>query len=288
MKLCIDAGHGGKDSGAVGINGRREKDDNLTNALLLQQEMIARGHTVVMTRTTDSYPALTARADLANREGCNYFISLHENSADAGANGIETLAGLNSSQTSRDMAELISRKVVEITGLTLRRGNGLLLQNATVLNQTTMPANTVELGFITNANDMAVMDAKRHQLIKGIADVLEKHFGAVASSVDTTCPTIGRIWSKINGVSVNLYVDDVTDNQGVERVEFRAYPKGCQALLRVIQAKKDTAIANRWLRGLGDFPALFDGITGRYVVRARAYDAEGNVSESTEFIYIDV
>lgn len=69
MKICIDAGHGNTDSGAIGVGGRREKDDNLKMALDLQKRFKAIGWEVVMTRTTDTYPTLQERCDIANKAG---------------------------------------------------------------------------------------------------------------------------------------------------------------------------------------------------------------------------
>ena len=51
--IVIDAGHGGEDSGAIGVNGSLEKDLNLSIALLIGEELNARGYTVVYTRTED-------------------------------------------------------------------------------------------------------------------------------------------------------------------------------------------------------------------------------------------
>lgn len=80
--VVIDAGHGGKDYGAVGALSR-EKDINLKVALKLG-EMIERSHDdvkVVYTRKTDKFISLQERADIANRAGGDLFISIHTNSA---------------------------------------------------------------------------------------------------------------------------------------------------------------------------------------------------------------
>lgn len=81
--IIIDAGHGGRDEGAPGAYSF-EKNICLAIALKLQQKMAEElpEINVVMTRTTDSYPSLYERADLANRSKGDLFLSIHCNSAD--------------------------------------------------------------------------------------------------------------------------------------------------------------------------------------------------------------
>lgn len=174
-KICIDAGHGGVDSGAVGVNGRLEKTDNLNAALALQKVMTSRGHSVIMTRTKDTYPSLNDRVKLANNSGVDVFISLHRNSySDPNSNGFEVLYGTNASQRSIKLAETMVDKVVKVTGF---RNRGAKRQSATVLNGTNMPAVTVESGFITNSSDNNIYDAKNSVLLTALADSIESVIG---------------------------------------------------------------------------------------------------------------
>lgn len=91
--IIIDAGHGGKDPGAVGIGGIKEKDITLDVAkklgALLEQNLDV---TVIYTRTTDTFVPLYKRAEIANKSNGKLFISIHANSAkDAHrASGFET------------------------------------------------------------------------------------------------------------------------------------------------------------------------------------------------------
>lgn len=77
-KIWIDAGHGGKDSGAVG-NGLVEKDWVLTVAKQLQNELVKAGFEVGMTRTNNTFYELSDRAKKANSFKVDLFISLHFN-----------------------------------------------------------------------------------------------------------------------------------------------------------------------------------------------------------------
>ena len=91
-RIVIDAGHGGKDPGAIGPSGLQEKDIVLSMALLLADEVKSKlGWEVVMTRVDDTFIPLEERTAIANKVGADLFVSLHVNaSANAAAHGIET------------------------------------------------------------------------------------------------------------------------------------------------------------------------------------------------------
>ncbi len=90
VTVVLDPGHGGRDPGAVGIGGLREKDLTLSVALDLQHRLRARGFRVVMTRSTDETLSLEERTALAEGVGGDVFISLHANAAERSAHGVET------------------------------------------------------------------------------------------------------------------------------------------------------------------------------------------------------
>jgi N-acetylmuramoyl-L-alanine amidase len=78
--IVIDAGHGGKDSGAIGINGTKEKDINLDIAYILKSMFDEnKNYTVILTRKDDTYIELYERANIANRHNADLFISIHCN-----------------------------------------------------------------------------------------------------------------------------------------------------------------------------------------------------------------
>ena len=91
-KIVLDAGHGGKDPGALGVGGVAEKDVVLSVAQKLARKLRAElGVKVVLTRSDDRYIALEDRTALANQENADLFISLHMNaSPNPEARGIET------------------------------------------------------------------------------------------------------------------------------------------------------------------------------------------------------
>ena len=90
-RVVIDAGHGGKDTGAIGSHGVREKDVSLAIAKRLEQRLRALGLEVVQTRADDRYVSLDDRTKIANDAKADLFLSIHCNSARRHkASGIET------------------------------------------------------------------------------------------------------------------------------------------------------------------------------------------------------
>ncbi len=90
-KVVIDAGHGGKDTGALGRDHVKEKDVNLAIAMKLGAELEKHGVKVVYTRTADRFVSLDRRARLANRAGADLFISVHANAnRSRSVHGVET------------------------------------------------------------------------------------------------------------------------------------------------------------------------------------------------------
>ena len=106
--IIIDAGHGGKDSGAVGRDGTREKDIVLAVALKVGgylEEML--GVNVVYTRDRDEFISLEGRGHLANQAGGKLFVSIHANAAvDRRAKGTETFfLGMHKTDAARNVMD---------------------------------------------------------------------------------------------------------------------------------------------------------------------------------------
>jgi len=155
-KICIDPGHGGSDPGAVG-SGQQEKVNVLNTGLKFRTWLntdntdTAGGGswTVIMTRTTDVYVDLSARATYANNNAAARFMSIHNNAC-CGATGTETFSYTDNGATSNDLRNKVQQRSIEAWGLT-NRGNKTA--NFAVLRETAMPAILGELGFIDNAYD---------------------------------------------------------------------------------------------------------------------------------------
>ncbi|MFH0772661.1 MAG: N-acetylmuramoyl-L-alanine amidase [Candidatus Omnitrophota bacterium] len=89
-KIVIDPGHGGNDPGAIGRNGLKEKEVVLDIAKRLRDELDNRGMEVILTRDRDEFISLKRRAEMANLNDADFFISVHANAARLkGARGFE-------------------------------------------------------------------------------------------------------------------------------------------------------------------------------------------------------
>ena len=108
--VFLDAGHGGRDSGAVGF-GYYEKTANLDIALRVKGKLEASGFSVAMSRTDDSTRTLDDVVNLANASGADLFVSIHNNAAlSPYSHGTETYWCANGIAGSNQLASLIQIK----------------------------------------------------------------------------------------------------------------------------------------------------------------------------------
>lgn len=120
VTICLDPGHGGNDSGAIGINNVYEKNLTLKIAQYCKQELEKYNCHVVMTRTGDTNPSLEDRANFAKSQGAQYLISIHLNSAaGGGAVGAEvyypnTHWRPDISQNGKNVAQAIQSQLVSL------------------------------------------------------------------------------------------------------------------------------------------------------------------------------
>ena len=185
-KIYINPGHGGADSGAVGIGGRQEKDDALRYASVVADKLKAAGHTVELERNADYLINVKDIAKNANLWGADLFIAFHRNAG--GGEGAECLIVTGASATSREMAQAIQSALV---GVGFRdRGVKVQDRNTYVLSHTTMPATTIECGFVDNAGDNALFDSKFNEIVQGItAAILSIAGGVVPNTVTPPSPS---------------------------------------------------------------------------------------------------
>ena len=167
VSIMLDAGHGGRDPGAV-YKGRQEKDDALQMVLAVGEILENRGIDVQYTRTTDIYETPYQKAMKANEAGVDYFISIHRNSypADNAVSGVESLV-YDLSGIKYEMAEDINDQL-ETIGF---RNLGVKARpNLVVLKRTKMPAVLVELGFINSDTDNQIFDENFDAIALAIAE----------------------------------------------------------------------------------------------------------------------
>ena len=207
--VVIDAGHGGENPGARGVEGLLEKDLVLDVSLRLAKRLEARGLDVVMTRRDDRFVSLEERTSIANDARGDLFLSVHANaSRSRSARGIETffvsleasdeaaqrLANLENQAFagSGGVAKIADDPLLGILGdliatehmvesqefsrlvqsrLASGRSRGVKQAPFVVLMGVQMPAALVEIGFLTNPADESDLrsSAERDRLADGLA-----------------------------------------------------------------------------------------------------------------------
>jgi len=179
--IVIDAGHGGKDPGALSILGFKEKDVNLSIALKLENALRQKGYNVIMTRNTDTYVDLYERPKIANNVKADLFISIHCNSTLLNSvNGLELLycPATESSYKTVDQypfAKSIHDSIVSSTGINSR---GIKKRSdLVVLRLTNMPAVLIETAFLTNPDDAQklIQDSFQQKVVQGIVNGVEQY-----------------------------------------------------------------------------------------------------------------
>lgn len=171
-KICLDAGHGGSDPGAVAL-GDQEKVFNLDICLRARSLFQADGATVVMTRTTDVAVSLQGRCDIANNNGCARFIASHCNAG--GGTGTETFA-YQSGTTSATYAGQVQSELLAHMGTVNR---GVKYNSFYVLVHTNMPAILTEVAFIDTQpdNDKLSSATYRQEAARAYLHGTQVHYG---------------------------------------------------------------------------------------------------------------
>lgn len=154
MKIFLDPGHGGNNPGARGPNGIREADVNLDIALRTGRLLQSEGYSVRFSRVGDQSVSLQRRAQLANEWGADYFVSIHCNSnVNPIYTGTETFYYREGSVSESFALQVNSSLVAEIE----TRNRGISQANFAVLRLTDMPAILVEVAFISNPEEAALL-----------------------------------------------------------------------------------------------------------------------------------
>lgn len=159
-KIMIDPGHGGRDPGAIGQAGVREKDVVLDVSLELAKQLREWGAEVRLTRDTDRQVAgpdapkredLQARVDMANNWPAEIFISMHANANEnRDVKGTESYVSRNSSDASKKLAAAMHKHMVDDLGLPDRR---VLKSDFYVIKNTTMPGTLMEIAYLSNSEE---------------------------------------------------------------------------------------------------------------------------------------
>jgi len=181
--IAIDPGHGGKAPGATSINGTKEKDVVLDIAAKLNEGLKLKGYNTLMIRDGDYDVDNQERANTANANQADIFISIHANAVDnnSNASGIEVLYFPVDSKNlegrnSYELAKLISSELIENLGA---KDRGLIERpNLIVLKHTNMPAILIEVGFLTNPIEEELIKDEDYQnkIVESIISGIERYF----------------------------------------------------------------------------------------------------------------
>jgi len=209
-RVVVDAGHGGKDTGAIGPRGVREKDLTLAIARRVGARLKSLGFEVVMTRKGDAFVSLDERTRIANEARADLFVSIHCNAARRRKlEGVETwtlnvssnryaarLAAFENAEADRTVSDLrliladlatkanasdardLAQSVQSSLVRTLRsrvgpvRDHGVKQALFYVLLGTRMPSILVETGFISNPAEEARLKSARFQ--EGTAEAIAR------------------------------------------------------------------------------------------------------------------
>lgn len=175
--VMVDPGHGGKDPGAVGLNGLREKDVILPIsqqvAAILQQQ----GIQVILTRTSDYFVDLAPRVDMAKQANADLFVSIHANAIArrSDVNGLETYYYSNGQR----LAQTIHNSILQSMDI---KDRGVRQARFYVLRNNPMPAVLVEVGFVTGAQDQPRLATPEYQsqmaqaIARGILQYIQQNF----------------------------------------------------------------------------------------------------------------
>ena len=165
--VVVDPGHGGKDSGAVGLGGLQEKDIILPISQQVAAILEKHGVQAVLTRTSDYFVDLAPRVEMTQRLNADLFVSIHANSIDnrPDVNGLETYYYDSGQRLAQTIQKSILQRIDE-PNRGVRRARFYVLRNNSI------PAVLVETGFVTGAFDAARLGspAYQHQMATAIAD----------------------------------------------------------------------------------------------------------------------
>jgi N-acetylmuramoyl-L-alanine amidase len=174
--VMIDPGHGGKDPGAVGIGGMREKDIILPISKRIAEVLQQNGVQVKMTRDSDYFVSLPGRVNLAEKANADVFISIHANSLGLGrpdVSGLETYyydSGLS-------LARAVHSNILRSVNV---KDRGVRRARFYVLRKSSMPSILVETGYLTGREDAAKLRSPAYQnqmadaIARGILQYLKR------------------------------------------------------------------------------------------------------------------
>lgn len=182
-RIVIDAGHGGRDPGAM-KNNLIEKEINLDLTLRLKNKLAKQGANVILTRSTDVKIPNELRADLAAEVDADIFISIHSNSSTSTSlNGTETYYNKTpyenqfnpQGEESKVLASILQTNMINKIKT---KDNGIRDAGYTVLRQNTVPSVLLEIAYMSNINNATLLanHVFRDDVVEGIYNGIIEYF----------------------------------------------------------------------------------------------------------------
>ena len=187
ITIVIDAGHGGRDGGCVGINGTIEKEINLEYSKALKSALNEKGYRVVMTRETDDglysnfsknkkLSDLNVRLEKIKKANPNLVISIHMNSFnDSSVRGAMTYFKIGD-DSSEMVANLIQKNLIKINPYSNEKTKG---GDFFILNSSYYTSVLIECGYLSNFEEERELKTKEYKnnFVQAVSDALFLYFG---------------------------------------------------------------------------------------------------------------
>ena len=192
-KIVVDAGHGAPDGGAVSSDGVEEAGLNLEIAEKLRDALEDEGFLVIMTREDENNIAdtdkqkslremkssdLTNRVNIANNSGADIMISIHMNKFEGGSSwGWQTFYSKNSDEGKR-LATLVQTSIQKSIDDRVNKRVALSIEGIKIVDKTNIPVIIVECGFLSNVEDLKLLQTEEYQnkIAIGIVDGVKEFY----------------------------------------------------------------------------------------------------------------
>ena len=187
ITIVLDAGHGGRDGGSVGVNGTIEKEINLSYTLALKEKLVSAGYRVELTRKTDDglylesaknkkMSDLNARMEIIKRANPNLVISIHMNSfSSQSAHGASTYYR-SGDESGQIVSDLIQQSLNTYLGAPSTKGK---VGDYYILNESYYTAVLIECGFLSNPEEERLLNTDEYleKFVDAVYNAILLYFG---------------------------------------------------------------------------------------------------------------
>lgn len=187
ITIVLDAGHGGRDGGSVGVNGTIEKEINLKYTLALKEKLVSAGYRVELTRKKDDglylesaknkkMSDLNARMEIIKRANPNLVISIHMNSfSSPSAHGASTYYR-SGDESGQIVSDLIQQSLNTYLGAPSTKGK---VGDYYILNESYYTAVLIECGFLSNLEEERLLNTDEYikKFVDAVYNAILLYFG---------------------------------------------------------------------------------------------------------------